>query len=133
MWVEEDSFIRQSFDSHSKVEERKGFEIELSDSSKNNLGDNGGGGGGSREFFFNFILFIFWCCGCLLCCGKEYVSRWWLTRAEGGGELMILGILVCTCLSFNLIFLFKKTDMTVQLEDNMTCMENNFLLFHFTH
>ena len=51
MWVEEDSFIRQSFDSHSKVEERKGFEIELSDSSKNNLGDNGGGGGGSREFF----------------------------------------------------------------------------------
>ena len=59
MWVEEDSFIRQSFDSHSKVEERKGFEIELSDSSKNNLGDNGGGGGGSRELFLILFYLFF--------------------------------------------------------------------------
>ena len=42
MWVEEDPFIGQSFDSHSKAEESKGFEIELSDGAKNDLGDYGG-------------------------------------------------------------------------------------------
>ena len=42
MWVEEDLFIGQSFDSHSKAEESKGFEIELSDGAKNDLGDYGG-------------------------------------------------------------------------------------------
>ena len=41
-----------------KVEERKCFEIELSDSSKNNLGDNGGGGG-SREFFLILFYLFF--------------------------------------------------------------------------
>ena len=42
MWVEKDPFIGQSFDSHSKAEESKGFETELSDSAKNDLGDDGG-------------------------------------------------------------------------------------------
>ena len=42
MWVEEDPFVGQSFDSHSKVEESEGFEIELSDSAENDLSDDGG-------------------------------------------------------------------------------------------
>ena len=79
MWVEEDPFVGQSLDSHSKAEESEGFLIDLSDGVKNDLSNDGG----VVVVVVQERVFYFLGYGCLLCCGKEYVFQWWLTRVRG--------------------------------------------------